>query len=190
MNEEILIEEWREYNGYRVSNYGKVINKHGKYLSTKPAKDGYVPTSIKGIDGTYISGLHRIVATVFLPNPNNLPEVNHLDGKKHNNKVDNLVWCTKKENQDHASYILGKRIGSDCYKHKLTEKEVLDIYELCKEGKLTYKEIGADYGVSEYSISYIALGKSWKHLKLEPIKVVRGSRKNQFIDSKTKQIST
>lgn len=189
MNEE-LKEEWKEYNYYKVSNFGKVINKHGKILSTNTDMHGYVTTSITDYGGDRIKGMHRIVATVFIPNPNNLPEVNHIDGVKTNNRVDNLEWVSKKENQQHATKVLGKRVGADCYIHKLTEKEVLDIYELCKEGELTYKEIGMNYGISDYTVGHIARGISWKNLKLEPIKVVRGSRKNKFINSKLNKSTT
>lgn len=180
-----LKEEWREYNGYQVSNFGKVINKHGKVLSTNISIHGYVNTSIVDYDGKDIRGMHRIVAIVFIPNddPIHKIEVNHIDGNKENNRVDNLEWVTKKENQEHASSTLGKRVGTDCYKHKLTEEEVLEIYNICKEGKLTYKEIGKNYNVSAYTISHIAQGISWKNLNLDPIKVIRGSRRNQFINS-------
>lgn len=188
--EDLEGEIWIKDSGYEISNKGRIITQRGKLFKGSITSFGYVSANVEFDDGFHARNAHRAVAHVFIPNPNNLPEVNHIDGDKENNCVENLEWCTKKENQGHASYVLGKRIGSDCYKHKLTDKQVLEIYELCKEGKLTYKEIGENYSVSEYSISYIALGKSWKHLKLQPIKVIRGSRRNQFMDSKTKEIST
>lgn len=101
-----------------------------------------------------------------------------------------MEWCTKKENQDHVGFILGKRIGTECYNHKLTEQEVLDIYELCKEGELTYKEIGVIYKVSAYTIGHIARGIIWRHLKLEPIKVTRGSRRCKFINSNLSELAS
>lgn len=174
MNEEI-IEEWREYNGYKVSNFGKVIGKKGKYLSTNIAKDGYVPTSIKDYNGKTIHGLHRIVATVFLPNPNNLPEVNHLDGVKHNNRLDNLEWCTKKGNQDHEVLVLQQRSGTNNYMNKLTDEQVIEIHNLCKEGKLLYKDIAKLYEISNTVVSSIAQAIRWRHLGLEPLKVKQGS---------------
>ena len=164
-----LVEEWREYNGYHVSNFGKVINKNGKALKIQPSKDGYVHTAIKDYDGKWIRGLHRVVATVFIPNPNNLPEVNHIDGVKTNNKLNNLEWVTKKENQIHASYILGKRLGEDCTRSILKEKQVIEIYELCKSRTLYYKEIAEMYNVKPQEVSDIALGEYWKGLKLEPL---------------------
>ena len=118
-----LKEEWKEYYIYDVSNYGKVINKHGKVLSTNVDMHGYVSTSITDYDGKRIKGMHRIVATVFIPNPNNLPEVNHKDGNKTNNRVDNLEWCTKKENQNHEALKLKKRGGENNYQDKADKND-------------------------------------------------------------------
>ena len=95
-------EIWKEINGYKISNYGTIIGKHGRPLSAKPDKDGYVKTSIDLGDGM-IYGRHRIIATVFIPNYENLPEVNHMDANKENNRWDNLEWCTHKHNMRHVS---------------------------------------------------------------------------------------
>jgi len=96
MNEE-LKEEWKEYNNYQVSNYGKVINKHGKLLTLNADKHGYIGTSITDYDGKRIHGLHRIIATVFILNddPINKIEVNHKDGIKHHNKLNLKIKSMK-----------------------------------------------------------------------------------------------
>ena len=173
-----LKEEWKEYNGYQVSNFGKVINKSGKVLSTKPDKHGYICTSITDYGGSRIKGMHRIVAIVFIPNPNNLPEVNHIDGVKSNNRVDNLEWVTKKENQQHEVRVLKQRNGEKNCKNKLKKEEVIEIYNLCKEGKLLYKEIAKIYGVIPEQIHRIAKGVNWKDLNLEPLPTLtRGARR-------------
>lgn len=175
--EDLEGEIWIQDSGYEISDKGRIITKQGKLFKGNITSFGYVSAHVEFDDGFIARSAHRAVAHVFIPNPNNLPEVNHIDGDKENNCVENLEWCTKKENQGHASYVLGKRVGSDCYKHKLTEAEVLEIYDLCKEGKLKYLDIGKQYGVSMYSVSYIALGKSWKCLNLEPLPpLIRGSR--------------
>jgi hypothetical protein len=179
-NEQIkeLKEEWKQYNGYQVSNYGKVIGKRGKYLKTKAGKDGYVHTSIIDYDGNDIRGLHRIVATIFISNTDNLPEVNHIDGVKTNNRVDNLEWCTKKYNQTHASYVLGKRLGEDCTRSFLTEEKVIEIYNLCKDGEMLYKDIAKLYSIFPQEVTDIAQCTYWKGLNLEPLpKLTRGSRR-------------
>ena len=113
------MEIWKNIKGYEnlylISNTGKVkaLAKsiwngqgylHFPEIIRKPTydKDGYlnITLSKKGKSTTF--KLHRLVATAFIPNPNNLPEVNHIDGNKSNNKVDNLEWVTRSENQKHA----------------------------------------------------------------------------------------
>lgn len=95
---------WKEINGYKICNDGTIIGKRGKPLSIKPSKDGYVSTTIDlGKGYGVIHGRHRIIATVFIPNPENLPEVNHLDANKENNREDNLEWTTPKGNMEHVS---------------------------------------------------------------------------------------
>ena len=170
-------EEWREYNGYKVSNYGKVINKHGKLLTLNADKHGYIGTSITDYDKSRICGLHRIIATVFIPNPNNLPEVNHIDGVKANNKVNNLEWCTHEYNMQHEVEFLKQR---NCEKHWfniLTEEKVKEIHKLCKDGEIKYKDIAKLYGIFPQEVSDIAKGVLWRDLKLEPLPpLIRGAR--------------
>lgn len=174
-----LKEEWREYNGYKISNFGKVINKKGKVLSTNVDMHGYVTTSITDYGGGRIKGMHRIVATMFIPNPNNLPEVNHKDGNKENNRVDNLEWCTKKENMQHRSDVLGCMVGTDNPTNKLTDEQVIEIYNLCKDTNMLYKDIADMYNIVPSQVSLIVGGYKWKYLNLEPLpRLVRGSRKN------------
>ena len=166
----ILKEEWIEINGYKISNYGKVINSKGYELSNKPSKDGYVSTTINmGEDYGQVRGMHRIVATVFIPNPENLPEVNHIDGCKSNNRVDNLEWISKSGNQRHASDVLKRRVGKNHYDAKLTDEMVLEIYDKCKNTDMEYKDIANMYNMSIDTPAKIAGGHSWKYLNLTPI---------------------
>ena len=174
-------EIWIENNGYKVSNKGRIIGKKGYLLKGKAGKDGYVPCSVKFNDGFIAGSHHRAVAYLFIPNddPINKIEVNHKDGIKHHNYDTNLEWCTKKENQQHESDVLKQR---NCEKHWgtiLTEEKVIEIYNLCKEGNMKYKDIGKLYNTEPSAISRIATGADWRHLGLPPLKKIRhGSNRN------------
>lgn len=101
-------EIWKVIEGfegkYEVSNLGNIKSNHGHSKLLKGGIDRgyrYVDFQYKGIYKRY--QVHRLVATYFLPNPNNLPEVNHKDENKLNNSVDNLEWCSKKYNLNYGS---------------------------------------------------------------------------------------
>ena len=119
-----MIEEWRDIKGfegrYQVSNKGRVrslpryVSNHtgklfvkGKILKQRPDFKGYMRIDIKDNDGKKkYKGVRRLVAETFIDNPLNKPQVNHIDGIKENNSVENLEWVTNSENQKHA-YCLG-----------------------------------------------------------------------------------
>lgn len=88
----------------KVAHYGKVIDLDSSYED----KDGYFRIVLVKDTKTWDVYVHRLVALNFIPNPDNLPQVNHRDGNKKNNKVSNLEWCTNTENTQH-SYRTGLR---------------------------------------------------------------------------------
>lgn len=107
-----LIEEWKDITGfeglYQISNFGRVKSlermskqKHlleEKILSITHATAGYCDVSLFKDGVRYHKKPHRLVAEAFIPNPNHLPEVDHIDANKDNNRVDNLRWVTHIEN--------------------------------------------------------------------------------------------
>ena len=130
--EEIANEEWRDvigYDGhYQVSNLGRVKSfKHGveKILKPHRGKGGYCRVSLYQNGKLKKILVHVLVARAFLPNPNNLPIVHHIDNNPSNNRVENLQWVTHKENQI-FSYQTGTRKIPHGAKHplsKLTQEE-------------------------------------------------------------------
>ena len=94
---------------YEVNRFGVVRNvKSKKIVKGYVEKNGYVRIKFenKCLGGIVRTTIHRLVAEAFIPNPNNLPEVNHIDRNRANNCVENLEWCTHSENMKH-SYNLG-----------------------------------------------------------------------------------
>ena len=108
----------KDYPNYEVSNLGRVralkyySNVTKKYydrilvLKVKTNRWGYNFVGISNRNGRKSKIVHRLVAETFIPNVNGLREVNHIDGNKQNNRVENLEWCTRSQNLKHA-YKLG-----------------------------------------------------------------------------------
>lgn len=93
------VEQWKDFNKYKVSNYGNVVNsKTGRPIKPHLNDMGY-PRVALYIDGKVKNyKIARLVAELFIPNPDNLPEVNHKDENKLNSHVDNLEWCDRHYN--------------------------------------------------------------------------------------------
>ena len=97
------MEYWKKINkNYKISSLGRVMNRSGNILKPQITNSGYnlVHLLCDGIRKAYT--IHRLVAVAFIPNPESKLQVNHIDGNKLNNKIDNLEWVTNKENLRHA----------------------------------------------------------------------------------------
>ena len=115
---EQIIEEWRpiaEFDGeYEVSNLGRVrsMKKYrgqtGRIMPQTQQPSGrngerrYFAVMLSHNNKSFCRKVHRMVAEAFIPNPDNLPEINHKDGNRANNQVSNLEWCTRKANVQHS----------------------------------------------------------------------------------------
>ena len=104
--DELAAETWKvidEVPIYQVSTLGRVKNSlTGSLIHLQKRKKGYVKVSLYENGKEYTRDVHRLVAKAFIPNPDNLPDVNHDNGHKDDNRVGNLYWCTRKENMQHA----------------------------------------------------------------------------------------
>jgi len=185
LQKEIKCEIWKDIAGfegyYQISNLGRVkslkrYHKNSDSIMSCP-KDGsgYHTANLNKSGNSKRYGVHtvkrrtirvhRLVASMFLENKNNLACVNHKDGNKLNNHVDNLEWASKLENETHAlkTGLLDKR---DCSR-KLNEKQVRVIKWLkIINPKRSDKEIGKFFNVSGFAITDILKGKTWKHVKI------------------------
>lgn len=95
---------WKQYyKNYYISDKGEVKNINtGRILKQYITHQGYYRTNIRKENKTIAVFIHQAVASLFIPNPLNLPMVNHKDGNKLNNEVNNLEWCTTQENITHS----------------------------------------------------------------------------------------
>lgn len=110
--------------------------------------------------------VHRLKAIAFIPNPQNLREVNHDDGDKLNNDLSNLYWATHKENMEHAFRIgLANNTGVKNGMSKLTEQKVRKIKRMLADGISQYKIAETVGGISRSAVMNIKNRGQWKHIK-------------------------
>ena len=150
-------------NNYYINKKGDIYSYYtNRILKQRNSKKGY-PSVHLTINGEGVSKVvHRLVAKTFIPNPDNLPQVNHIDGNKENNSVENLEWCTNEYNMRH-SWELGLRKplkGNEIGTSKLLEHEVIDIYG---SEENSYK-LSEKYNVSTSLINLIRSDKVWSHV--------------------------
>lgn len=162
MKERILFSE--KYQCF-VSNYGYVIYNGRVHHPTK-REDGYyiVRVGTSSCDNK-IPRIHRIVADTFItnPDPEHFTDVNHIDGDKSNNRVDNLEWCTRSDNLKHA-YALGlhdKKVGEDSWAAKLTLEQAQYIYDHYETDGFhsNTKELCEQFGITGPTVRAIITGK-------------------------------
>jgi len=171
------MEQWKPIEGYEglyeISNYGNVKslsryrqNRHSGYIMPEQMrkhqldKDGYLIVSLWKDDKLKTHKIHRLVAIHFIPNPNNLQEINHKDENKTNPRADNLEWCTRKYNMNHGNCPtkIGNTISKICKHRKPVEKinkftgQIIAIYE-------SVKDAGVNNGYARETIRDVCMGK-------------------------------
>ncbi len=180
-------EIWKPVKGYEsmyeVSNYGRcrsldrqVNSKHGtrtvygQILRPDLSNNGYLRYSFSRSQNRCKISAHRLVAKHFIPNPENKPQVNHIDSDKTNNHVDNLEWVTMSENMKHdykhnsrtSPYVKGEKH----FNAKLTKKDVVKIKQLLNDSELNQSDIADKFNVCPSHISDIKREKRWAHIEV------------------------
>lgn len=159
-----------EYEGiYKISNFHRVKNivYRGKQTIAKGyINAGYMCVSLTKNMIRKAGFLHKLIATVFIPNPKNFKVVNHRDGNKLNNAVWNLEWCDKSHDVKEAHRLgLSHGYSMPGEKHPSSKLKSKDLKYIKKQLGLgvTQKSIAISLGVSQTLISYINNNKRWKH---------------------------
>ena len=160
------------YEGlYEIDKSGNVYSlrykRPFKILTPAKTRTGYLIIRMQKNKKQFGTGLHTLLAKHFIENPNGYKEVNHIDGNKLNNSLDNLEWCTHSENIRHADRIGLRKMpkGSKHANAIINEKIAKEIKEKCKvfyyglEAKLA-----KEYNVTRWVISDIRRNKSWKEV--------------------------
>jgi hypothetical protein len=182
MTTDILQEIWLPVAGYEgayeVSNFGNVrsldrfARSHsncekwltGKVLKTKPSGKGYRSVNLSANNVISTKYVHTLVAQAFIGDRPEGLHINHIDGNKLNNCVDNLEYCSPKDNARHAvktglrSYERGEKLPVA----KLTEADIPMIRKRLLAGE-SQVAIAKDYGVHGTTIHYLSRGKTWSH---------------------------
>jgi hypothetical protein len=163
-------EQWRPVVGfpdYMVSDQGRVKSlkfNREKILKQRIGTNGYPQVVLYKEGKFYRKEVHRLVAEAFLGIPEDKLEVNHRNGVKTDNSLENLEWLSHAENIRHADEIGLRNIKGEKHpRAKLTTEEVLQIREMLVEG-VPPSEIAEIFNISVSSIYDIKSGRSWSHV--------------------------
>jgi len=167
LNQQEIWKDIQDYEGrYQVSSFGRVKNIKTNTIITGSSDHGYYSIHVRPSKKSKQRRLrvNRLVAVAFVPNPENKPEVNHIDGNTKNNNINNLEWVTHSENMKHALKIgLVNNSGERNVHCKLKEIDVVNIRNRFKNGEKPHN-IAKDYPVSMIQINRIINNKTWKHI--------------------------
>lgn len=164
------LKEIEGYPLYFASEDGRIISKktenHPIELKSRKNRRGYLYVNLCK-NGKYRSiTIHRLIAKAFLEEYDPKLQVNHKDGNKENNNIQNLEMVTMSQNIRHAieNNLLPVKQGEEKPVAKLKNQEVLDIRELWKTRKYSQRKLAEIYGVSRWTIKKIVEGQTWKFL--------------------------
>lgn len=159
-------EIWKSIIGYEdryeVSSLGRIRSlpsksrSKGVMLKPNPKKSGYLNILLCKEGKVKTFRIHRLVAEAFLPNPHNLPHVNHINGIKTDNRVVNLEWCSPQYNSLHSYRVLGRKSNGGVARKKVFCLEQNRIYD-------SLHEASRKTGIARASITYSILRGNATH---------------------------
>lgn len=165
-----------DFEDYEISKCGILRRKQDLKGSWKRGnlrtitKKGYKRAGLYKDGKIFFKGIHKWVALTYIPNPNNYEDINHKDGNKLNNCLDNLEWCDKAYNTSYNKTIGINLKGSQIGTSKLTEEDVLIIKE-CLSCGIEQRVLANKFNVNRATINGIANNKQWNHVKYKNLPV-------------------
>lgn len=157
----------KEYPGYLITKSGDIFSKPNKTRSTLrklSSYKGYYGYSVVGIrvDGKQKTvKIHRLLAQTFIPNPDKLPFVNHIDENTSNNALSNLEWCTPKYNSNYSVASTYKKYGGVWHNAKLSLDDAIEIRRIYESGVARFKDLADLFGVSVSLIDKVIRRERW-----------------------------
>lgn len=146
------------FENYSISIDGRVWNnKRRRWLADRTHKLGYKKASLSRNGMRFEKLVHRLVGSAYIANPQGLPYINHKNGNKGDNRIENLEWCTRRENSLHARDILRR------FRSKLSRDQIELIQCLWKTSDFRQVDIGRLFDVSYRTIGAVVRGDSWSN---------------------------
>lgn len=163
-------EIWKSVVGYEglysISTFGNVKSfQRNRQIIMNPAttRYDYKRLSLKKNGVKKSVFVHRLVAKAFIPNPHNKRTVNHKNFNTHDNRVENLEWCTQQENITHSVLNGRNSRGENFGRAKLKETQILEIRKMHNLG-FSKNDISAMFNVTPQHIGQVIRKKIWKHI--------------------------
>lgn len=158
-------EIWKDVIGYeglyQVSNFGRVLGvKRKKILTPRDVGNKYMSVVLSKNDVMKNKKVYRLAAQAFIPNPENKLCINHIDNKPENNNLNNLEWCTYKENREHCMKQNRHNWGEKNGHSKLVISDIKYI----RKSSLSTKELSVKYNVTMRTIRDIVTFDTWRYL--------------------------
>lgn len=182
-----MIRKIKDFENYYISSNGFVYSRRKKtkrlkeLYTIKNSKHSYIKFNLRKDKKSVGKLLHRLIAEHFIPNPNNFKEINHIDGNKTNNHINNLEWCSREKNMQHAvrnNLIGGHKWNCESKKKliksrienlngspnsKLTKEQVLEIRRRYDSGERAYK-ICLDFPINRIATSRVGKRETYGHI--------------------------